>query len=224
MTHPLDNVVWHALSGRQAHLGSRNGRAARFDHEIAVFAGLEDPSDPGAWDDLAGLIGTHAGVLFAPDLVVPEGWTTVAEMPCLQMVATDVVPQPSEVPMFQLTADDVPDMLELVEATKPGPVGKRTIEMGRYVGVREDGKLVAMAGERFAVDGLTEVSLVCTAEEVRGRGLGRVVVDDVIARIRERGEDAFLHVLTDNAPAIALYEAMGFAVRTTSAAMIVRPA
>jgi predicted GNAT family acetyltransferase len=220
MTHPLDNVVWHALQGEQRALGEHRGRAARFDPEVAVFGALAEPTAE-AWDDFASLV-DPVGVLFAPSIEVPDAWRTDAVMPCLQMIATDVVIEPVDAAFEPLGADDVPDVLSLVEATKPGPVGKRTIEMGRYIGLREHGQLVAMAGERFKVPGYTEVSLVCTAEEVRGRGLGRQAVMAVVDRIRARGEEAFLHVLTDNAPAIELYRAMGFTVRTEASAYIVR--
>jgi ribosomal protein S18 acetylase RimI-like enzyme len=222
VTDPLDNVVWHALSTRQAALGKRHGSAARFDGAVSVFSAIADVDDPACWQDLDVLLGGRPGVLFAPDVVVPDGWTTNMVLPCLQMVATDVHPRAAEVPVVELGAQDVPDMLALVALTKPGPVGERTIEMGRYVGVREEGELVAMAGERFSFDGYTEVSLVCTSPKVRGRGLGRIVVDEVVANIHARGDQALLHVLTDNAPAIALYEAMGFTTRITSNAVGVR--
>lgn len=223
MTHVLDNVVWHALSGVQGALGERKGLAARFDPEVAVFAAVADLSSEQAWSDFAALIGPgRGGVLFAPNIDVPDGWSLDVTMPCFQMVATDVAVEPTGVDLVDLGVDDVADMLELVEATRPGPMTKRTIEMGRYAGLREEGKLIAMAGERFKVPGMTEISLVCTAPEARGRGLGRIAVLDILSRIRARGEEAFLHVLTGNAPAIALYEAMGFTVRTESSALIVR--
>ncbi len=221
MTHALDNVVWHALHGEQRDLGERHGRAARFDPEVAVFGAMDDPTAPEAWHDFSALV-DPVGVVFAPVVVVPPAWRTDAVMPCFQMVATDVAVEPVEADLVELGSGDVPEVLDLVAATNPGPVGKRTIEMGRYVGMREDGRLVAMAGERFKVPGMTEISLVCTADEVRGRGLGRVVVMAVLERIRARGEEAFLHVLTDNRPAIALYRSMGFTVRTESSAYIVR--
>ena len=47
-------------------------------------------------------------------------------------------------------------MLALVAATAPGPFGRRTPLLGRYLGIRDGGRLVAMAGERLRVPGHVE--------------------------------------------------------------------
>jgi predicted GNAT family acetyltransferase len=119
------------------------------------------------------------------------------------------VPDPDAV---VLTETDVPEMLELVSRAKPGPFGKRTVELGRYLGIRHEGKLVAMAGERFRLPGWTEVSAVCTDPEFRGQGLGARLTMAVAAGILEHGDLPFLHVTADNAAAIRLYERLGFQV------------
>jgi predicted GNAT family acetyltransferase len=108
---------------------------------------------------------------------------------------------------------DVPEMLELVQATEPGPFFQRTIELGRYVGIRRDGALAAMAGERIRFDGWTEISAVCTAPEHRGHGLASRLVSVLVADVQRRSERVFLHVLRSNANAIRLYEGLGFHAR-----------
>jgi predicted GNAT family acetyltransferase len=108
---------------------------------------------------------------------------------------------------------DVPEMLELVRLTEPGPFFERTIELGRYVGIRRQGALVAMAGERLRFDGWTEISAVCTAPAYRGHGLASRLVSTLVADIQGRSERVFLHVLTDNTNAIRLYEELGFRTR-----------
>lgn len=115
-----------------------------------------------------------------------------------------------------LGAEDVPEMLELVAQTEPGPFLRRTIELGDYLGIRRDGLLVAMAGERFHVDGWTEISAVCTKPDHRGQGLASRLVGALIASIRRRSERAFLHVMSTNTGAIRLYEELGFRVRQTA--------
>src|SRR4029077_5363570 len=110
----------------------------------------------------------------------------------------------------QLTPADVPAMLDLVARTQPGPFARRTIELGTYLGVREGGALVAMAGERMHLDGHSEISAVCTDPSQRRRGLARDLVLTLARRIRARGERPFLHVAADNVNAIRLYEALGF--------------
>jgi predicted GNAT family acetyltransferase len=104
-------------------------------------------------------------------------------------------------------------MLDLVERTKPGPFRPRTIELGRYLGIRIDGELVAMAGERLHPPGWTEISAVCTDERMRGRGLASRLIRAVGHGIRARGEIPFLHASAANTNAIRLYESMGFVLR-----------
>ena len=105
-------------------------------------------------------------------------------------------------------------MLDLVARTEPGPFAPRTIELGTYLGIRRDGALVAMAGERLRVPGLTEISAVCTDPGHRGQGLASRLIRAVAAGIRRRGETPFLHVAGSNINAIRLYESTGFKVRT----------
>jgi predicted GNAT family acetyltransferase len=101
-------------------------------------------------------------------------------------------------------------MLDLVERTRPGPFGPRTIELGTYLGVWDDGALVAMAGERMRMPGYTEISAVCTHPDHRGRGLARTLVLTLMRRMLERGDRPILHVAADNVSALRLYEHLGF--------------
>lgn len=219
----LDNVVWHSVSGAHRALAEHHGRAGRFQRDVAPFSGIDDPSDPDAWEDLGRLVGAgKPAIVFLPSVQAPAGWETQLELPCLQMVATNVSGGPSTQDIVELTDDDVPAMLELVGATRPGPFSERTNRLGRYVGIKRDGRLVAMTGERVRAPGFTEVSAVCTAEDVRGQGLARELVLDVVQAIRGRGDEAFLHVEIHNTPAIALYESMGFVTRTDASATILR--
>jgi ribosomal protein S18 acetylase RimI-like enzyme len=219
----LDNVVWHAIDGPQRALAERVGSAGRFHTDVSPFAALADATSAEAWDDLARLVGPgKAAILFAPDLEAPTGWTREHAIPCLQMVAEHVKDRGDTDGFVDLHPSDAPEMLQLVAETQPGPFGARTIEMGRYLGVRYEGRLVAMAGERLRLPGFTEVSAVCTAADHRGRGLARRLVLAVIDNIRSAGNEAILHVASDNAPAIALYRALGFTVRRDSEAVIFR--
>lgn len=222
-TDVLDNVVWHAATGVQRELAEHNGLAARFLRDVAMFSGLADAASPEAWDDLGRLVGAgKPAILFLPDAEVPDGWSKEHAIPCFQMLAEHVDGTAGRDDIIELGPQDVPDMLELVNATRPGPFSERTIELGRYVGIRRDGRLVAMTGERVRPPGFTEVSAVCTAEEVRGQGLARDLVLAVVNGIRARGEQAFLHVETKNTPAVGLYESMGFVTRCVADALIVR--
>lgn len=220
MTDVLDNAVWHAASGPQAHLARSIGRAARFDPAVSVFAAVA-AHDEDAWADLASLTGAKPAILLAREVIPAGAWTIAMRIPCLQMVATGATPAEPDPAAVRLDAQDVPEMLALVELTRPGPFESRTIEMGAYYGLRDEGRLIAISGERMHCPGYTEVSAVCTAPDRRGEGLGRRLVATTIAGIRARGEEAFLHVASDNTSAIALYESMGFTVRCEAEAVAV---
>lgn len=115
-------------------------------------------------------------------------------------------------------------MIELTALTKPGPFGSRTHELGTYLGIRPQGKLVAMAGERLKVPGHTEVSAVCTHPEHTGKGYAAILMAEVMRRIRERGETPFLHVRADNGRAIEIYKRLGFRERKLGHFAVLRKA
>lgn len=215
----LDNPVWHALRGplapfadAAAPCAERAVRALRFDPQVGVFAAADVLDDDG-WAALADLAGPGGlVVLMRRDVPEPSPrWRKVYDEPCAQMVSTRA-PEPSG-RTVTLGAGDVDEMLALTELTRPGPFLARTHEVGRYRGVRQDGALVAMAGERFRLAGWTEVSAVCTHPGVQGRGHGARLTGDVVAGIASRGEQAFLHVVLSNTTARRVYERLGFMER-----------
>jgi predicted GNAT family acetyltransferase len=204
----LNNPVWAALTGPQACFAEAAGNAARFLPEIAPFAALSDTSDPAAWRDLATI--TDFAVLTGPSITPHAGWEQVEVTSGVQMIGQSMsgVEDPEAV---VLTEKDVPEMLDLVARAEPGPFLKRTIDLGRYLGIRDaDGRLIAMAGERFRMPGWTEVSAVCTDPAFRGKGLGARLTLAVAAGILARGELPFLHAVHDNENAIRLYGRLGF--------------
>ncbi|MBW2232568.1 MAG: GNAT family N-acetyltransferase [Deltaproteobacteria bacterium] len=211
----LDNPVWHALRGRLASFAQpRSSRkAVRFDPEVAFFAAVERV-EPDAWVALAELVGPGGvAVLFRDEVPPPPGgWTEVYRGPTYQLVAGDLdtAPDSGSAPLGR---DDVEELLALTQLTEPGPFLPRTIELGGYVGVRREGRLVAMAGRRFSLPGWTEISAVCTHPEVRRQGLAAALTLQVAQGIRDRGDEAFLHVLESNQHALRLYQAIGFEVR-----------
>jgi ribosomal protein S18 acetylase RimI-like enzyme len=205
----LENPVWAALSGPQACFAEASGDAARFLPDIAPFGAVADLDDPAGWADLAKLTGQT--LLTGPSITAPPGWETIRTTTGMQMAGHGMtgVEDPEAV---LLTETDVPEILDLVERSQPGPFAKRTHELGRYLGIRHEGRLVAMAGERLRTPGWTEVSAVCTDPAFRGRGLGARLTLAVAAGILERGDLPFLHVQETNTAAIRLYERLGFEV------------
>jgi len=210
----LDNPVWASLTSTHAHLAEVHGPAARFPVDVSPFAGAADLGDPAAWAALAVLAEPSASVVL-PGLTVPPpaGWTTRLLIPGVQMVAPasfGVDAAPDGPPVVELGEADVPAMLDLVQRTRPGPFAARTRLLGTYLGVREGGRLVAMAGERLRPPGATEISAVCTDPAVRGRGYASHLLRAVAAGVRARGETPFLHAAGENVSAIRLYTSLGF--------------
>jgi ribosomal protein S18 acetylase RimI-like enzyme len=225
---PLDNPVWHSLIGPRRDLGERHGRAARFDPAVSVFAGLPDDPDPAAWADLAELAAPDGdAVILRHTIDVPPDWEVPFRLDGVQMVAGPAFELAHDGEGFTpepLTEADADDAMALVAAAPPGPFLPGTLRCGGYWGVRIDGRLVAMAGERLRIDGHTELSAVCTHPDVRGRGLAALLTGRVVAAIRGRGEEAFLHVAASNTTAVRLYERLGFVPRTTFEVADLRPA
>ncbi|HXW44973.1 MAG TPA: GNAT family N-acetyltransferase [Streptosporangiaceae bacterium] len=211
-----------ALLGPHAHLARRCGQAARYLPDVSPFLALPLDPDEGAWADLAKLlgpagVGSTLGVPAAP----PPGWEVLLDVEGVQMVEDRVAARPDP-EAIMLGAADVPEMLDLVARTRPGPFLARTIEHGSYLGIRRNGELIAMAGERVRAPGWTEISAVCTDERFRGEGLGTRLVQAVAAGISGRGETAFLHAAARNTGAIRLYQALGFRVRRSARFVAVR--
>jgi ribosomal protein S18 acetylase RimI-like enzyme len=228
--HPLDNVIWQALTTRQAEFAQTCDQACRFKPEVASLAGLRRTTAQ-AYESLAGL--ATPGELIYLSLEKPyepqPGWDFVAGGPMPQMVyekgaANFGTPSSgaSASEIIELGPADIPDMMELTELTQPGPFSKRTHELGTYLGIRCEGKLVAMAGQRMKVPGYTEVSAVCTHPDHLGQGYARILMAEIMRRIFDCGEIPFLHVREENQRAISLYEKLGFRRRVTSQLTVIR--
>jgi ribosomal protein S18 acetylase RimI-like enzyme len=218
MAHILDNVIWQALTTRQTAFAEACGHARRFVQEVTSLTAFEEDSEQG-YASLANLVGPQGTAALFLDAPYENraGWDYIAGAPMLEMVyANGVLPNGkphSASGIVELGPKDSTEMLELATLTKPGPFGTRTHELGSYVGIRSEGKLVAMAGERLKVPGYTEVSAVCTHPEHTGKGYARVLMTEIMQRIRERGETPMLHVRADNMRAIELYERLGYRTR-----------
>lgn len=216
LAHPLDRPVWSALTGeRQAHLalGDRTS-ALRLMPEYGLFAVAIDDT-PESLAALAALNTAPAGMglVETRDVPLPPG-LAFRQAACVQMTAAALTA--GRAPPFAFEAldeADAPDMLALAALTEPGPFFEKTHRLGDFIGVRQDGRLIAMAGERMKPDGFTEVSGVCTHPDWRGRGYAGGLMRAVADRILSRGETPYLHAYAANTGAIGLYQSLGFSVR-----------
>jgi ribosomal protein S18 acetylase RimI-like enzyme len=219
----LERPPWSALTTTHARFALGNELARRYPPDIAPMAAVRDVSDacqqalaslmaPG---DLVGLFGAKPAPANG-DLIV------IAQKTVEQMVyeSRDAVRITGE--HVTLTPAEVPDMMHLVELTKPGPFAARAIALGSYIGIRQRGQLVAMAGERMRFDGFTEISAVCTHPDHRGRGHAFFLVGTLMRHILARGETPFLHIYSDNTSAAALYQKLGFTYRRSLAVTVLK--
>ncbi|GAA0449915.1 GNAT family N-acetyltransferase [Streptomyces olivaceiscleroticus] len=206
----LDDPVGASLRGHHAHLARRLGRAATYLPGVATFSVVPTDADAAAWADLARLLGPgELADMFSCPATPPPDWEPVFTLDGRQLIWTgssrpDGTGAGTDTGVVELGADSVPEMLDLIERTRPGPFWPRTHELGTYLGIRDNGALVAMAGERLRPPGWTEISAVCTAPEARGRGHAARLISALVARILARDERPFLHATETNTGAIAL--------------------
>lgn len=216
--HPLDRPVWSMLTGRQAHLAEGDpDLAVRIDRGYGVF-GVAADTGAEAQAALAALIPDNGELWIVEGEAwpVPPGTREVKRAILAQMVAEGPPPAPregGEPVMIALGDADAPEMATLADHAKPGPWGPKTHLYGPFYGVRDEGRLLAMAGQRMLMPGMAEVSGVATWEDCRGRGLARALIGHVMREMVARGETPFLHSYADNAGAIGLYESLGFHIR-----------
>ena len=223
----LDRPIWHSLNQAHAHFSLGDETARRFQPDVNMFASAVDDT-PEAMARLADLIspGEACYILQVPDIRIPDTLSLLKQARGVQMVYQHAdLSACLEDDIIALDATDAPEMLALATLTEPGPFLPRTHEMGRFWGVRIDGRLAAMAGERMRFDGHTEVSGVCAHPDFRGRGLAKRLSAKVTREILARGDTPFLHAWATNDTAIGLYESLGFAIRCeVDAAVLEKPA
>jgi ribosomal protein S18 acetylase RimI-like enzyme len=213
-THPLDHPIWTALTTRQQVLAEGGALARRYPPDIAPFAAIVDMS-PESFADLGALMsGSDPAVLFTPDPVTPpQQFKILFAATGEQMIGPPREAAGSAADIVTLGAADVTAMMALTKLTNPGPFAARTHELGTFLGIRVDGQLVAMAGERMKPADYTEITAVCVHPDHRGRGYAQLLLAAVARRISARGEIPFLHVFSENVGAIALYRRQGMEIR-----------
>ena len=213
-THPLDRPIWNALTSTQSSLAEGGARARRYPPAIVPFAAMADTS-PSSFTALGELMSrSDQAVLFTTEPVTaPAEFKLLLAASGEQMIGAPVETPIRLAEIITLGAADVPAMMELTKLTRPGPFTPRTHELGTFLGIRIDGQLVAMAGERMKPANYTEMTAVCVHPNYRRRGYAQMLLGAVSRQIVARGEIPFLHVFSDNTAAIALYRRQGMEIR-----------
>jgi len=218
----LDRPIYHALATRQSEFALGHPPALRFRPEIEPFIAAADDSEAAIAALVALCRPDEALVMIqASASTIPSALVEVSRRGAVQMVTerpAPAAPPPGAEPLGEA---DSADMRALAELTAPGPFRDETWRLGGFWGVREGGRLIAMAGERLRLPGWTELSGVCTHPDARGRGLARALSAWKAHDIARRGEGVLLHAYADNKGAIALYRALGFVLRSAMVAQVV---
>jgi len=223
MTHILDRPVWSALTTRQAALAEGGALARRYDPSIVPFAAARDDGAE-SLQALSALAGPDESLLLvqADEIVLPPGLAAVSSAAGVQMTLKRPPPKISDARIERLSDADAAEMLTLATLTRPGPFTLRAQMLGEFFGVKVDGRLVSMAGERMKQEGFTEVSGVCTHPDFAGRGLARLLSVFMTHRVLQRGETPYLHAYATNKAAIGLYESIGYELRKMMNIAVVR--
>lgn len=214
----LANPAWYALTGAQADCGEPAvvDNARRYQSDVAYFAAIRCFGDAASWADLATMVGPGRVATVGRGDAPPEApadWEPLFSETTMQYLCVDPAPLP-DIDVVDLGGADAPEMVELVKLTEPGPFLDRTWILGHYIGIRRDGELVAMAGERMRADDWSEISAVCVHPSARRQGLGAALTTMLAHEIRGRGAAAILHVRPGNDGGHALYQSIGFEQRS----------
>ena len=216
MSDLLSNPIWHSLSTCHSNFAQGNHLAKRYPEDIGPLAGIPEQTEE-TWEALKALMlpGQHSVLFLNEPARCAAGLTLTVQFPLEQMICTSSHCLSSDVKVEDLAEADVPEMLALTALTEPGPFRDRTIWLGGYCGIRDQGRLVAMAGRRTAIPGHREVSAVCTHPSYRGRGYGAALVSAVSNGIMRLGEVPYLHVRQSNSSAISLDRRLGYEISRT---------
>jgi predicted GNAT family acetyltransferase len=216
----LDNPIWYSLTTCHSHIAIGadigGGLARRYPTDIGPLAAFQEPTVE-AYADLARMVpeGDHVVLAFESSPILPAGWNALREEAVVVQMICRTVPDksPLAATIEPLGPADFPEMIALASLTEPGPFREHTARLGSFSGIRIQGRLVAMAGQRLAPSGFSEISAVCTHPDFRGHGYARSLVTEVARMIHANGCTPFLTAYDSNEGAIRIYEKVGFSLR-----------
>jgi ribosomal protein S18 acetylase RimI-like enzyme len=207
----LDHPLWASLTTLHRSLAVGSGDVLRYPPEVAPFLAAPQGATIASFD---GLVREDETVLvIGPAPGLPTGWRLDSLGEISQMVCDAAPAEEDATGIVPLGERERPDVLELTALVYPHYFRPRTMDLGRYFGIFERGRLAAMIGERMGMPGFRELSAVCTHPDFTGRGLARRLLAHLGRDLHARGTTPFLHVAPSNARAIELYERNGYRTR-----------
>ena len=225
----LDNPIWNSLATRHSHLAIGadigHGLARRYHADIGPLSAVQELTSE-AYADLAAIVpeGDVAVLFLENSLEIPAGWQLLRDGTLVQMVCPTAPDRPSLAEaILPMTSTDFPEMVTLARLTEPGPFRDHTANLGGFVGIRVNGRLAAMAGQRLAPTGFAEVSAVCAHPDFRGRGYAQALVAAVTRNIHSEGRMPFLTSFEANVGAVRIYQQVGFFHRRTFQLAVLKP-
>jgi ribosomal protein S18 acetylase RimI-like enzyme len=205
------NPVWHALQTKHRHFAVSVGDACRYPGDVAPFAAVAVPGRAALLELCSLLVQGESVWIAGGTHHYPLEISFEQSLECLQMVLPgEITPPDATIEVVRLSNADASEMVALTSLAFPGFFRSRTCEMGTYYGVRSEGELIAMGGERLMLDGYPEISGVCTHPAHRGKGYAAAIMWQLARDHRRDGLTSWLHVSATNDQAIALYRWMGF--------------
>ncbi|NML21361.1 GNAT family N-acetyltransferase [Pseudoflavitalea sp. G-6-1-2] len=217
LLNQLNNPAWHALQSAQQSFAIGNDAVKRYKKNILPFAAY-DHAQPERLQELDQYFQSGETFFLIGELpeVLPH-WTLLNDLPCLQMVSTTPVPpiENAQVEIAPLTAADRDAMYQLIQKVQPGYYMPDTHQLGDYFGIWDDENLIAIAGERMRLNGLSELSAICTDPAHTGKKYAQHLIHHLCNSRRAMGITPMLHVLDTNERAVRLYEFLGFQTRKT---------
>lgn len=207
----LDNPIWHALQGPHRRWAQGQGSFQWFPQDVVPFFAVES-AQSALEPDLPRRLGLRSVAYFVGVLPAewPTGWNPGTRSEVVQMSYAGSKPLWEPAPHKLLGPEDQSAMQELAAIAFPGFFRARSAELGTYIGIYEQNRLVSMAGERMALDGMRELSAICTHPDYTGRGYAGGLTRALIRRHCGQGLHSFLHVSAHNTGARRLYEMLGF--------------
>ena len=204
-------------------------RVSRHDGALLmVYAGLGTPvlfaiGAPGSVGALLGeLEQPQLYLLVKPDVlpIIHARYQVTHETPMWRMVLDPARFERPDTSAVRLDMAHYPALLRLhadgaLNGEAPDFFAPYMVEQGVFYGLYEGPELVAAAGTHLVAptEGVAAVGNVYTRRDRRGRGLARQVTGAVTGELLERlpaGAVIALNVIQANAPALAVYERLGY--------------